>query len=171
MVAVYKNTTRRELSSELRARAPAPREWSRNPSDERRSVRRRLRWRGLPKGCQCRRSPSAKCCKNDVSVTFSLNAVVHSFANGRATGLVLDSGATHTTAIPVHDGYVLQQGACERGSSSNVWTKKDKLPLITKSWHTYMCNEVIQDFQASVLQVSDSPYDEQVCQSDQHQHV
>lgn len=33
-----------------------------------------------------------------------------SFANGRSTGLVLDSGATHTTAIPVHDGYVLQQG-------------------------------------------------------------
>ncbi|OWK49443.1 Actin-like protein 6B, partial [Lonchura striata] len=33
-----------------------------------------------------------------------------SFANGRSTGLVLDSGATHTTAIPVHDGYILQQG-------------------------------------------------------------
>lgn len=32
------------------------------------------------------------------------------FANGRSTGLILDSGATHTTAIPVHDGYVLQQG-------------------------------------------------------------
>ncbi|KAL4593289.1 actin-like protein 6B isoform X1, partial [Arapaima gigas] len=37
-------------------------------------------------------------------------AVLTAFANGRATGLVLDSGATHTTAIPVHDGYVLQQG-------------------------------------------------------------
>uniref|UniRef100_A0A8C7NJ81 Actin like 6A n=1 Tax=Oncorhynchus mykiss TaxID=8022 RepID=A0A8C7NJ81_ONCMY len=37
-------------------------------------------------------------------------AVLSSFANGRSTGLVLDSGATHTTAIPVHDGYVLQQG-------------------------------------------------------------
>jgi len=33
-----------------------------------------------------------------------------SFANGRSTGLVLDSGATHTTAVPVYDGYVLQQG-------------------------------------------------------------
>ena len=31
------------------------------------------------------------------------------FANGRSTGLVLDSGATHTTAVPVYDGYVLQQ--------------------------------------------------------------
>jgi actin-related protein len=32
-----------------------------------------------------------------------------SFANGRSTGLVLDSGATHTTAVPVYDGYVLGQ--------------------------------------------------------------
>ncbi|XP_025908250.1 actin-like protein 6B, partial [Nothoprocta perdicaria] len=36
-------------------------------------------------------------------------AVLTAFANGRSTGLVLDSGATHTTAIPVHDGYILQQ--------------------------------------------------------------
>uniref|UniRef100_G3RK43 Actin-like protein 6B n=1 Tax=Gorilla gorilla gorilla TaxID=9595 RepID=G3RK43_GORGO len=42
------------------------------------------------------------------------------------------------------------------------WKKKEKLPQVSKSWHNYMCNEVIQDFQASVLQVSDSPYDEQV---------
>lgn len=40
---------------------------------------------------------------------FSLITLT-SFANGRSTGLILDSGATHTTAIPVHDGYVLQQG-------------------------------------------------------------
>uniref|UniRef100_A0AAY5EU78 Actin-like 6B n=1 Tax=Electrophorus electricus TaxID=8005 RepID=A0AAY5EU78_ELEEL len=124
-------------------------------------------------------------------------AVLTAFANGRATGLVLDSGATHTTAIPVHDGYVLQQGIVKsplagdfitmqcremfqemnieiippymiaskeavREGASPIWTKKDKIPPVTKSWHTYMCNEVIQDFQASVLQVSDSPYDEQV---------
>ncbi|XP_048092327.1 actin-like protein 6B isoform X4 [Alosa alosa] len=124
-------------------------------------------------------------------------AVLTAFANGRATGLVLDSGATHTTAIPVHDGYVLQQGIVKsplagdfitmqcrelfqemnieitppymiaskepvREGAPPNWTKKDKLPPVSKSWHTYMCNEVIQDFQASVLQVSDSPYDEQV---------
>ncbi|NP_001279710.1 actin-like protein 6A [Callorhinchus milii] len=152
-------------------------------------------------------------------------AVLTAFANGRSTGLVLDSGATHTTAIPVHDGYVLQQSivksplagdfismqcrelfqelnveiippymiaskvdttgkpsaskSAERpilqsslasksaqesvreGSPAN-WKKKDKLPQVTRSWHNYMCNEVIQDFQASVLQVSDSSYDEQV---------
>lgn len=37
------------------------------------------------------------------------NAVLAAFANGRSTGLVLDSGATQTSAVPVHDGYVLQQ--------------------------------------------------------------
>lgn len=38
------------------------------------------------------------------------NAVLSAFANGRSTGLVIDSGATHTSAVPVHDGFVLQQG-------------------------------------------------------------
>uniref|UniRef100_A0A8D2PWE6 Actin like 6A n=1 Tax=Zosterops lateralis melanops TaxID=1220523 RepID=A0A8D2PWE6_ZOSLA len=124
-------------------------------------------------------------------------AVLTAFANGRSTGLILDSGATHTTAIPVHDGYVLQQGivksplagdfitmqcrelfqemnieiippymiaskeAVREGSPAN-WKRKEKLPQVTRSWHNYMCNCVIQDFQASVLQVSDSTYDEQV---------
>ena len=37
------------------------------------------------------------------------NAVLAAFANGRATALVVDSGATHTSAIPVHEGYVLTQ--------------------------------------------------------------
>ncbi|XP_072573465.1 actin-like protein 6B isoform X2 [Paramormyrops kingsleyae] len=106
-------------------------------------------------------------------------AVLTAFANGRATGLVLDSGATHTTAIPVHDGYVLQQGIVKsplagdfitmqcrelfqemnidiippymiaakepvREGAPPNWTKKDKLPPVTKSWHTYMCNIHIQ---------------------------
>uniref|UniRef100_A0A665WKT6 Actin-like 6A n=1 Tax=Echeneis naucrates TaxID=173247 RepID=A0A665WKT6_ECHNA len=125
------------------------------------------------------------------------SAVLSAFANGRSTGLVLDSGATHTTAIPVHDGYVLQQGIVKsplagdfmsmqcrelfqelnveiippymiaskdgvREGAQASWKKKEKLPQVTRSWHNYMCNCVIQDFQASVLQVSDSPYDEQV---------
>ncbi|NXV39451.1 ACL6B protein, partial [Rissa tridactyla] len=77
-------------------------------------------------------------------------AVLTAFANGRSTGLVLDSGATHTTAIPVHDGYILQQ-VPSAGSSPILCPPPSPLP-----------QEVIQDFQASVLQVSDSPYDEQV---------
>uniref|UniRef100_A0A672RPW5 Actin-like protein 6A n=1 Tax=Sinocyclocheilus grahami TaxID=75366 RepID=A0A672RPW5_SINGR len=134
------------------------------------------------------------------------SAVLSAFANGRSTGLVLDSGATHTTAIPVHDGYVLQQGIVKsplagdfmsmqcrelfqelgveivppyviaskvriaqlkcskkiREGTPASWKKKEKLPQVNRSWHNYMCNTVIQDFQASVLQVSDSSYDEQV---------
>ena len=43
------------------------------------------------------------------------------------------------------------------------WTKKKDLPEVTKSWHDYMCREMIQDFQHTVLQVSDSPYDEEIC--------
>lgn len=31
-------------------------------------------------------------------------AVLTAFANGHSTGLILDNGTTHTTAIPVHDG-------------------------------------------------------------------
>ena len=58
----------------------------------------------------------------DLDIGFILFAFVigvldlnenNSFANGRSTGLVLDSGATHTTAVPVYDGYVLQQGSSQ----------------------------------------------------------
>lgn len=38
------------------------------------------------------------------------NAVLSVYANGRTSGLVLDSGATLTSAVPVYDGYVIQQG-------------------------------------------------------------
>ncbi|KAF1868395.1 hypothetical protein Lal_00008202 [Lupinus albus] len=37
------------------------------------------------------------------------NAVLTSFASGRATSLVVDSGGGSTTVVPVHDGYVLQK--------------------------------------------------------------
>ena len=44
------------------------------------------------------------------------------------------------------------------------WTKKTNLPEVTTSWHNYMVKRVIQDFQQSVLQISESPYDEKtVC--------
>lgn len=38
------------------------------------------------------------------------NAVLTSFALGRATSLVVDCGGGSTTVAPVHDGYVLQKG-------------------------------------------------------------
>lgn len=42
------------------------------------------------------------------------NSMLAAFANGRSTGLVLDCGASHTSAVPVQDGYVLQQAICKQ---------------------------------------------------------
>lgn len=125
------------------------------------------------------------------------NAVLAAFANGRSTGLVIDSGASHTSAIPVHDGYVLQHAIVKSPLGANFltqqcrqfleeqnvelvppcyiagkklvnegekakWTKKPNLPEVTKSWYEYHQTEVIRDFQTSILQVSDQPYDADV---------
>ncbi len=54
------------------------------------------------------------------------NAVLTSFANGRSTGLVLDSGATHTSAVPVHDGYVLQHGIVKSPLAGDFMTMQCK---------------------------------------------
>ena len=124
------------------------------------------------------------------------NAVLSAFANGRSTGLVLDSGAGLTTAVPVYDGYVLQQAIVKSPlagdfialecrklmeelnldvippymiasketvglSEAAIWKKKENLPEVTKSFHNFMVKDVLQDFAASVLQVSDSPYEEE----------
>lgn len=61
------------------------------------------------------------------------------FANGRSTGLVLDSGATHTTAIPVHDGYVLQQGNLNHLYFSSIfyWSVLFLMLLFHSLIHTF----------------------------------
>ncbi|VEN56967.1 unnamed protein product [Callosobruchus maculatus] len=41
---------------------------------------------------------------NVPAVYLAKNASLAAFANGRPTCLVVDSGATHTSAVPVHDG-------------------------------------------------------------------
>ncbi|MCP9257794.1 Actin-like protein 6A [Dirofilaria immitis] len=38
------------------------------------------------------------------------NAVLSCYANGRTAGLILDSGATQTSAVPVFDGYCITHG-------------------------------------------------------------
>lgn len=124
------------------------------------------------------------------------NAVLSAFANGRPTGLVLDSGLMHTTAVPVYDGYVLSQAIvksplagefisleCRKmmddmeidvvppyliASKEPVienapakWKKKENLPEVTESFQKYMLKDVFQDVAASVLQVSDGPYEKE----------
>lgn len=46
---------------------------------------------------------------NVPALYLAKNASLAAFANGRPTCLVVDSGATHTSAVPVHDGFVLTQ--------------------------------------------------------------
>ncbi|XP_065197504.1 actin-like protein 6B [Sycon ciliatum] len=123
-------------------------------------------------------------------------AVLTAFANGRSTALIVDSGASQTSAVPVHDGYVLEKGVVRvplggdflsaqvrslleekmnqeivppylvgsremvAEGAAPIWTRK-KVPEVTKSYHNYMVSEVVHDFKSSVLQVSDTPFDEQ----------
>ncbi|KAG5873433.1 hypothetical protein JTB14_031050 [Gonioctena quinquepunctata] len=131
------------------------------------------------------------------AVYLAKNASLAAFANGRPTCLVLDSGATHTSAVPVHDGYVLTQAVVkspmggdylssqcrncltEKGIevvppsmvASKELTKPDEAPIwkrrnvpanLTESWYNFMVKEVMQDFQATALQVCDSSYDEEI---------
>jgi len=41
------------------------------------------------------------------AVYLCRNAVLAAFSCGRPTSIIVDSGAIHTSAIPVHDGYVI----------------------------------------------------------------
>lgn len=123
------------------------------------------------------------------------NAALAAFANGRATALVIDSGATHTTAVPVLDGYVLTNAVVKsplggdllvlraremlesmgidltptpliaakeavREKEKPIFTKKKLSFQPSNSWTTYMIKKTVQDFQQTVLQVSENPYDE-----------
>lgn len=123
------------------------------------------------------------------------NAVLAAFANGRATALVVDSGATHTSAIPVHEGYVLTQAVVKsplggdylsRQCSQHLeaqgidltlgynisakdvvkerdpprYTKRTLPENLTNSWQQYMMRAMLQDFQASSVQVLEAPFDE-----------
>ncbi|KAI4462281.1 actin [Holotrichia oblita] len=128
------------------------------------------------------------------------NAALAAFANGRSTALVIDSGATHTSAVPVLDGYVISNAVVKsplggdylilrarellesqgidltpaalitakeviRDKEKPKYTKKNISFTPTSSWMTYMVKKTVQDFQQSILQVSESPYDERVAAS------
>lgn len=125
------------------------------------------------------------------------NAVLAAFANGRATALVVDSGAKHTSVVPVHEGYVLTQAVvksplggdylsmqCRQHlenqgidltmgytiSGKDVVKERDQprftkraLPEnLTSSWQQYMLRQQLQDYQAAVVQVLETPFDERL---------
>lgn len=125
------------------------------------------------------------------------NAVLAAFANGRATALVVDSGAKHTSVVPVHEGYVLTQAVVKSPLGGDYlsmqcrqqleaqgvdltmgyaisakdaikekdqprYTKKILPDGLTKSWQDYMLRQQLQDYQAAVVQVLESPFDERI---------
>lgn len=54
------------------------------------------------------------------------NAVLAAYANGRATGVILDSGHSQSAAIPVHDGYVIQQAIIKSPLAGDFVTNQCK---------------------------------------------
>lgn len=56
---------------------------------------------------------------------------------------------------------IASKEAVDRGALAR-WRRRVDLPGVRRSWHHHMCQTVIQDFKASVLQVSESPLTEQV---------
>ena len=72
---------------------------------------------------------------NTISCKFYLSlSIVYRFANGRSTALVIDSGATHTTVTPVHEGYVLQGAVVRTPLGGDYITARCRCTAFT---HTY----------------------------------
>ena len=82
---------------------------------------------------------------NTMSCTLYLSlSIVYSFANGRSTALVIDSGATHTTVTPVHEGYVLQGAVVRTPLGGDYITARCRCTAFTHTHthsltHIYVC--------------------------------
>lgn len=89
--------------------------------------------------------------KYDIPALFLCkNAVLSAFSNGRSTGLIIDSGATHTSAIPVHDGYVLQKGIVRSPIGGDVLIGQcqnmlEQLNLDTSPAYTIKTREEVEE--------------------------
>ena len=127
------------------------------------------------------------------------NAVLAAFASGKSTALVIDSGASQTSATPVYDGYCYGQAVVKSSLAGDAlanqcklaveqmglplvasyqvasktavepdtpskWTKKTNLPPVTNSFHQFQLNQTLRDMAASVLQVSDSPFNQEAAE-------
>ncbi|VDM34044.1 unnamed protein product [Hydatigera taeniaeformis] len=90
------------------------------------------------------------------------SAALACFANGRHTGLVLDCGASCASAVPVYDGRVLLQGVV-RTPLAGDFIARQCAKLIKEELKTdpipYYRN-LMEDFAATVLQISDERYDQ-----------
>ncbi|CAK7349750.1 unnamed protein product [Dovyalis caffra] len=112
---------------------------------------------------------------NVPALFLAKNAVLTSFASGRATSLVVDSGGGSTTIAPVHDGYVLQKAVasspiggelltdCLLKSLENkkgIMTVDLDFPNTTESYRLYSQRVIASDIKECVCRAPDTPYDE-----------
>lgn len=63
------------------------------------------------------------------------NAVLAAYSCGRSTSIVVDSGATHTSAIPVHDGYVIPSAVVKCPLGGNFISMQCKQYLAVSAIH------------------------------------
>lgn len=64
--------------------------------------------------------------------------------------------------IEIIPPYMVASKELAKADDPPIWRRRFPLPKMADSWHNHMVKEVMQDFQASVLQVSDTLYDEEV---------
>ncbi|GJN09341.1 hypothetical protein PR202_ga27341 [Eleusine coracana subsp. coracana] len=94
------------------------------------------------------------------------NAVLTSFASGRATSLVVDSGGGSTVVSAVHDGFVLQKirprySFKKKEISPGEYKIVDlDLPNTTESYKLYGMRAIVSDIKESVCRVPDTAFDE-----------
>lgn len=68
--------------------------------------------------------------------------VLTAFANGRASGLIVDSGATHTTAVPVYEGHVLRRGIITSPLGGNFVQNRMGEYLVSEKVNTHLSCEI-----------------------------
>uniref|UniRef100_A0A915M032 Actin n=1 Tax=Meloidogyne javanica TaxID=6303 RepID=A0A915M032_MELJA len=98
------------------------------------------------------------------------NAALAAFASGRTAGLVVDSGATHTSAVPVYDGHCITNAVVRspvggdflkevKEGEEPIWTSRKIPPLITKSYEKFMEDQLVEDLIHSTMQLCETPLD------------
>ncbi|KAH9722602.1 actin-related protein 4 [Citrus sinensis] len=103
---------------------------------------------------------------NVPALFLAKNAVLTSFALGRATSLVVDCGGGSTTVAPVHDGYVLQK-IKPRYSFKRKENRPGEFQIVdldfpntTESYKLYCQRVIASDIKECVCRAPDTPYDE-----------
>ncbi|CAI0450631.1 unnamed protein product, partial [Linum tenue] len=111
---------------------------------------------------------------NVPALFLAKNAVLTSFASGRATALVVDSGGGSTTIAPVHDGYVIQKAvaSCPIGGeflTDCLLKSLESKGVVIKPRYSFKRKEtrpgdfqrvIASDIKECVCRAPDTPYDE-----------